>query len=70
MDSLQEDEYWSAYDDAYAKEVSNLGNDVDLAEGRVNGRAIPVAGWALKPLVWEEETIINFKRIQRMAGCI
>ncbi|WP_333575991.1 DUF6443 domain-containing protein [Sphingobacterium sp.] len=36
VDPLQEDEYWSAYDDTYAKELSNLGYDVDLAEGRVN----------------------------------
>ncbi|MDR6734844.1 DUF6443 domain-containing protein [Sphingobacterium sp. 2149] len=36
LDPLQEDEYWSAYDDTYAKELSNLGYDVDLAEGRVN----------------------------------
>ncbi|KKO89214.1 hypothetical protein AAW12_24135 [Sphingobacterium sp. Ag1] len=36
VDPLQEDEYWSAYDDTYAKELSNLGYNVDLGEGRVN----------------------------------
>ncbi|WP_168187460.1 DUF6443 domain-containing protein [Pedobacter sp. G11] len=35
-DPLQEDEYWSAYDDAYAQEASNEGYDVDAAEGRTN----------------------------------
>lgn len=35
-DPLQEDECWSAYDDAYAQEASNEGYDVDAAEGRAN----------------------------------
>ncbi|AZI24026.1 hypothetical protein EA772_01205 [Pedobacter sp. G11] len=35
-DPLQEDEYWSDFDDAYAQEMSNEGYDFDASEGRKN----------------------------------